>query len=173
MSAAVTARASRASTAVVRRWEATPFWAKLLSLLALPAGGAVLLQFLRRYRRWRAMGPGGPPYNIVGFLVNAVAATVFARRDTTSVKPYDDPARHANGWNAASEHERAMALQSFLSAPLPERPGAHARALEFVVPQRERLANEHQLPAVKEVMSSLPPLFLTQHPFALIDRLRP
>lgn len=97
------------------------------------------------------MGPGGPPHNAGGYLINVVAETFLARRDTRGLKVYDEPDRYVSGWNKASDRERAMAQKSFLSEPLPRRRGTQAHALRYVVPQRERFASEYQVPKVKEV----------------------
>lgn len=145
----MTTRASEALNTITRRWAQTPGWAKLATLLALPLAGVFTLTSLGSYRRWKAMGPGGLPDNLIGYIVQVLMGSLLGRKDTRSLEPYDKPEKHAPGWKQASEHVRKVARTSFLSEPLPRRKGAQAHALRFTAPQRERFASEYQVPKVK------------------------
>jgi hypothetical protein len=155
MSSAIVTRSTQALDSLAKQWASAPIWARLATLLALPAAGAFLATLNMEYHKWMAMGPGGLPANRFGFLVNQLVTLFMAKgsKSTKDLKPYDDPLRSVKGWQNLSEREQANALKSFLSEPLRERRGQRTRALPFVIPQRERSAREYQVPKVKEVYS--------------------
>lgn len=99
---------------------------------------------VEEYQQWRAVGPGGAPFDWNGFMLCKKAEITQARDDTTNLALYDSPEQYAKGWKEATEAQRRAAQTSFLKQPLPERPGPRSRAKHFVFPQRERNDGEPQ-----------------------------
>ncbi|KAI5857358.1 hypothetical protein GGS23DRAFT_587733 [Durotheca rogersii] len=108
--------------------------------------------FMEGFRQWKAMGQGGSPLNMRGYLSSLSAEKAMAFGADETIKPgfYDNPEKRATGWSRATEEQKANTRKSFLKEPLPVRPGPRARAKRFVYPQRERNADVPQDPAVKE-----------------------
>lgn len=80
------------------------------------------------YQTFLDVGPGGLPYNLVGWMMQG-AAQLIARNDTRDHRPFTDPAaRHA-----LEPH----GTKSFMSGPLPERMGERPVVPGFVAPQRQ------------------------------------
>ncbi|KAH9825798.1 hypothetical protein Tdes44962_MAKER04009 [Teratosphaeria destructans] len=48
--------------------------------MALPVATAVLVTSATDYHRWRAMGDGGPPPNVFGYLINVLVSAFLAKR---------------------------------------------------------------------------------------------
>ncbi|KAL2826711.1 hypothetical protein BDW59DRAFT_171786 [Aspergillus cavernicola] len=98
-------------------------------LATLPA--AVLALFIpaayRDYQSFLALGPGGPPYNVIGWLAVKLCFNPF-RREMFSTKPYD-------------EKVTAGEDTGFLE-DLPHRKGERPLMGSFAAPQRQR----NQLP---------------------------
>jgi hypothetical protein len=153
--------------ALSQQWASAPSWAKLVTLAALPATGYAIARFLDEYRDWRAVGPGGLPYNVRGFIMNLLLTGIIARKETKSLGMYDQPEKYAAGWKQTSDEEKRKAKQSFLKAPLKQREGVESNALHFVAPQRERNMDDLKFvdPAIQEVRLTrglkCPPLMLT------------
>lgn len=106
-------------------------------------------ELANEYRQWKAMGAGGVSFDWGGFMLCKSIEKTMARSDTTDLSLYDDPDRYVDGWNEATDSQRAAARKSFLKNPLPEREGPRVRALKFVLPQRERRADQPQPLEVK------------------------
>lgn len=80
------------------------------------------------YQTFLDVGPGGLPYNFVGWMMQG-AAQLIARTDIRDHKPFSDPkVREALGPHGT---------KSFLSRPLPERKGERPVVPGFVAPQRQ------------------------------------
>ena len=114
---------------------------------------SVALYWLARdYQRWKAMGPGGAPANLRGYLWVLGLEAALAKRDTLSLDVYDHPEKTTPGWKEASPAERAAATEtSFLKERLPQRKGPRARAKRFVIPQREKNPDEVMVDGLREV----------------------
>jgi hypothetical protein len=80
------------------------------------------------YKGYLALGPGGLPYNIVGWLVQACLKPI-ARRDLADASHYQRP--------AVQGPYEPFGSQSFLSGSLPERQGAPPAIPFYVAPQRQ------------------------------------
>ena len=108
------------------------------------------------YRLWRAMGESGTSPTWAGYLASISAEKAMAFQDTLDSGLYRDPAKYATGWSQASCVEQAAAYKSFLIEPLPLRIGPRSKAKRYVFSQRERNADEHLHPEIREVsMGSL------------------
>jgi hypothetical protein len=142
--------------ALTQQWTSTPTWAKVITLAAFPATGYAIARFLDEYRDWRAVGPGGLPHNVRGFLMNLLLASILAKKETKSLEVYDQPEKNANGWKHLSDEEKAKAKKSYFKTPLEQRKGKESKALHFVAPQRERKIEDLKFvdPAVQEVSST-------------------
>ncbi|KAF2766057.1 hypothetical protein EJ03DRAFT_377294 [Teratosphaeria nubilosa] len=138
---------------VAKRWASAPTWTRCAPILALPMAAAIVVKSAVDYHRWRAMGDGGPPPNVFGYLINVLVSATLAKSaaSTRDLKVYDDPERNIRGWRSSSEEDRRSALKSYLADTLPQRRGVRAKALAYCVPQREKFASEWQSPKVKEV----------------------
>ncbi|WPH03411.1 Hypothetical protein R9X50_00629100 [Acrodontium crateriforme] len=133
------------------QWTHTPSWIKLVTLTAVITSGAVTVRFRDNYKQWKAMGPGGLPYDIRGYAIHLLAkAFVVAKEDTWDITPYDHPEKYLVAWKDASTKDKSNATKSFLSNPLPRRKGPQARALPFVVPHREKNENERRDPEIEK-----------------------
>ncbi|OAA67491.1 hypothetical protein ISF_03667 [Cordyceps fumosorosea ARSEF 2679] len=89
---------------------------------------AAVAHVVRSYRGFLALGPGGLPYNFLGWAIQA-AAQPIARRDTRESRPFADPrvfARYA-------PHGRTSFLDGEVSARRGERPDVPS----YVAPQRQ------------------------------------
>ncbi|KAJ0414805.1 hypothetical protein BJY00DRAFT_18791 [Aspergillus carlsbadensis] len=93
-------------------------------LAALPAAITAILipSAYRDYQSYLALGPGGPPYNVLGWLSVKLVFNPF-RRDMFGTEMYD--------WKISSG-ERTGFLKD-----LPEREGQRPRLGSFAVPQRQ------------------------------------
>lgn len=96
------------------------------------SGLLVLLPVLsygyKSYREWLSLGPGGVPYNIVGWMAQGLYQLV-ARPDTFDPSPFSQSRVEAK----YKPHGR----RSFLNHPLPTRAGGRPRVPGFVAPQRQ------------------------------------
>ena len=127
-----------------------PSWAKVITLAALPAAGFGAARFIDEYRAWLALGPGGLPYTVTGFLINLLMTTLIAKKDTKSLEVYDRPEKSA-GWDQSTYDEKTKAKRSYLNGNLPQRSGPESKALHWTAPQRERTVDQYLDPKVKEV----------------------
>lgn len=82
-------------------------------------------------------------------------AETVAFSDTLTPDLYAQPEKYANGWDKATDAQRAAAQKLFLKEALPLRAGPRSRAKYFIIPQRERNADEHQDPAVKQAYQAM------------------
>ncbi|KAI1848279.1 hypothetical protein JX266_005992 [Neoarthrinium moseri] len=107
------------------------------------AGGIPLLSYaISSYRGWRALGRGGLPPNIFGWLIN-VALRPLSRSDTRAPAPYTLESLEAV-WGPAGR-------QSFVEGKLPPaRSGARPEVPTYVAPQRQ--TTEQGAPAMLERM---------------------
>ena len=133
-----------------KQWSSIPNWAKIITFIALPAAGFGVARFLDEYRSWFAMGPGGLPHNLRGFLTNLAMTALCAKKETKSLGVYDDAEKCAPDWKKASNEEQTKAKQSYLATSLPQRDGPESRALYFTAPQRERNSGEYFDPKLKQ-----------------------
>lgn len=110
-----------------------------LSLGLIPALSAALAS----YRGWLALGPGGPPYNIIGWLAQA-ALRPLTHSDTTSLERFSRP--------SATKKYPSYAHTSFLGGDgtLPAREGARPIVPGYVAPQRQ--TTEVSTPAMRDRM---------------------
>jgi len=102
-----------------------------VSTFSLAAWATVQLR--ANYLEWKAMGPGGVPYNAFGWAVQYLLYLGYGHNDTTDL---DYPDKYLK--NAAAE-DRTLAERRFLP-DLSERKGPGVRALPFAIPQRQRKA---------------------------------
>ena len=157
MASAITGYGSRMSQLISAQWNRIPRWAMTTTvLLAAPLSAFYTLTFVNDFHAWKAMGAGGIPHNLKGFLINTYLAVFHANGNTIDMKPYQRPETYAPGYQEASEDERKEAQKSFFSQPLNKRNGQRTRALKFVVPQRQRSAHYYQNPKVQEVSAPSP-----------------
>ena len=101
--------------------------------------GVVVGYHVPNYQRWRAVGPGGVPHDLRGYLINLML-TPFSL-DTKRLDFYDQPEWYAAGWSKATDQEKVAAQTSLLDKELPEREGPHPNAIPFLLPQRQRTVN--------------------------------
>ncbi|XXH03091.1 hypothetical protein Hte_009481 [Hypoxylon texense] len=102
-----------------------------LALAATP-----LLAYARsRYREWLSLGRGGPPYNLAGYLAQALLHP-FARRDTRLPVP---PPYQTPDDVAAALYDARAASKSYLAAWARgrRRRGGRPEVPGFVAPQRQ------------------------------------
>lgn len=78
---------------------------------------------------------------------------LLAKNNTTSLDFYDHPGSF-KPYNTASPSEQAEVLVSILGS-LPQRGGIRARAIAFIIPQREKNASESGDQEVREVSIDL------------------
>ena len=130
-----------------------PHWAKVTTLVALPAASAgyILARFLDEYRGWLELGPGGLPFGIQGYMINLLVTSWFARNETTSLGLYSQPEKYAVGWKQASSEEKANAQKSFLKGSLPQREGPRSKSIHYCAPQREKNLDTYHDPEIREV----------------------
>lgn len=108
-------------------------------LPALAAVGTLSLaayatvQFRTNYLEWKAMGPGGVPFNPLGWAAQHLLYLKYGHNDTTSL---DYPDQFLS---KAAEEDRALAKRQFLT-DLADRKGPRVRALPFAIPQRQKKA---------------------------------
>jgi hypothetical protein len=103
--------------------------------VAIGAAAIIIIPLFRyaasSYAGYLALGKGGLPHNIFGWLLQA-SIQPFAKRDLTSAAPYHDP----KVISRYPPHSR----ESFLLAPLPERVGPRPVVPGYIVPQRQTTA---------------------------------
>lgn len=143
--------------ALTQQWNSAPTWAKLVSLSALPLTGYALARLQDEYTSWLAVGPGGLPRDLRGFLAHLLLAGTIAKKETKSLGVYEQPEKHARGWKQLSGEEKVREMKSYLKAPLKQRRGKESNALHFVAPQRERNVDDLKFldPAIQEVSCCL------------------
>lgn len=124
--------ASRFSDLALRSDYAERIRARPGLALAAAAAAIGLVPALRyaaaSYAGYLALGKGGMPYNVYGWLLQA-SLQVLGRWDLTTPAPYRDAAVIAR----FAPHGR----ESFLAAPLPERVGAAPEVPGYIAPQRQ------------------------------------
>lgn len=106
----------------------------LLLATSLLAAAAPLLAYLRsQYLEWLALGRGGVPHNILGFLAQSLLSP-FARRDTRRPLPSSVPVLEA-----FAALYGPVGADSFLASWVHgrERAGARPAVPRFVAPQRQ------------------------------------
>ncbi|KAI0539618.1 hypothetical protein GGR58DRAFT_228954 [Xylaria digitata] len=115
----------------------------LIYTTAATAAVALLAYSRHCYVEWHALGEGGIPHSLRGWLMN-VAAHLFARRDPRAVPaPYEQKkartgADHAIVLSASEEQlYGAHNRETFLGAPIPERGARRPTVPTTVVPQRQ------------------------------------
>lgn len=109
-----------------------------LLLAALPAGLiALLLPAYRDYQSWLLLGPGGPPYNVFGWLL---------------VKLLFDPLRREPFGTVLYDRKIESGEQASFISSLPHRKGQRPTMGEFTVPQRQM--NQRPSPEVRDVRVS-------------------
>ncbi|KAI2470491.1 hypothetical protein F4781DRAFT_174584 [Annulohypoxylon bovei var. microspora] len=89
---------------------------------------SVLSDIIEDYREWQDLGPNGMPFNIFGYLVQAVARP-FARSDTREAAPFDQ--------DKLSKLYGPIVLDSFLTRPPSPRSGERPVVPKFVGPHRQ------------------------------------
>lgn len=99
---------SQAPSKLVAQWTATPQWLRLTSILTISTLSLLTANLIYGYRRWKAMGAGGLPFNLKGYLMNVMIETLYARRDTTSLGVYERPERFYVKWEEVGEGEREV-----------------------------------------------------------------
>lgn len=103
--------------------------------LAIGAAAIIAVRLARyaasSYAGYLALGKGGLPHNIIGWLIQA-SLQPLAKWDLTSPAPYRDPKVVAR----FAPHGR----ESFLPDPLPERVGPAPEVPGYVAPQRQTTA---------------------------------
>lgn len=88
---------------------------------------------------------------------------LYAYSDTTGLEVYNSPGKYYGNWQEAGEAEKeAVMHQRFLKGELVRRGGERARAKRFVIPQRERYAEEESDPVIREVSSNTLCTFLNR-----------
>ncbi|KAJ6789146.1 hypothetical protein PWT90_01538 [Aphanocladium album] len=107
-----------------------------LGLAAIP----VLSHIIRSYRGYLALGPGGLPYNFLGWSIQAIAQP-FARHDVRESRPFADP----RVYDDLGPHGRT----SFLNE-IPARRGDRPEVPTYVAPQRQM--SDHSDVNVTEAM---------------------
>jgi hypothetical protein len=111
----------------------------------LAAGSAILLAPVFHlanadYRGWLALGPGGLPYNIGGWLIQCLLRPIARERLSTTC--YDDPKIIAQAEPSGSS--AFLALEE-----IPERRGTRPKFGPWVVPHRQ--LTDQAFPKVKKV----------------------
>lgn len=136
---------------LISQFSRAPNWIKILILTALPPAGYFSARVVDDYKGWLALGPGGLPYSLRGYLLNVLITAGAARKDTKSLGMYDRPEKYSIGWKQSSDDERARGRVSFLREPLPSRSGRAVRALPYTVPHRQKNLDHDDDPELKEV----------------------
>ncbi|KAB5577813.1 hypothetical protein GE09DRAFT_1087444 [Coniochaeta sp. 2T2.1] len=102
---------------------------------AIGAAALIIIRLFRyatsSYAAYIAMGKGGLPLNIFGWLLQG-SLHPLAKWDLTSPAPYHDPKVIA--------HFEPHGREKFLPAPLPERAGPAPEVPGFIFPQRQTTA---------------------------------
>ncbi|CAK7241677.1 MAG: hypothetical protein STHCBS139747_003145 [Sporothrix thermara] len=95
---------------------------------------ALLPAAVRSYRGYLAMGPGGIPYNVWGWLLQGLAQP-FALRDPRDTRAFEKPAPHVVARYGGS----ARAQRSYLDidTTLPARRGPRPTVPGYTAPQRQ------------------------------------
>ncbi|KAK4508604.1 hypothetical protein PRZ48_002343 [Zasmidium cellare] len=138
-----TTTAIKTFTRVHARWSALPSNLRLLTTLSFTTLALLAARFWTNYRRWKALGAGGLPYNLKGYLMNLFVEWKFAEGDTVGLGVYERPEGRFEKWVEAGEGERSAVKNGrFLKDGLRERGGVRARAKTFVIPQREKSVGE-------------------------------
>jgi hypothetical protein len=96
------------------------------------AAVAGLTHAVRSYRAWLALGKGGLPYNVFGWLMQVAAKLLRARTDVTRLGLYSRP-------DVRAAYDEPYVNLSFLGGDksLPARRGARPEIPNFVAPQRQ------------------------------------
>lgn len=107
-----------------------------LLLAALPAGliAVLLPAAYRDYQSWLLLGPGGPPYNVFGWLL---------------VKLLFDPLRREPFGTVLYDRKVESGEQVSFLSNLPHRKGQRPAMGEYTVPQRQ--VNQRPSPEVRDV----------------------
>lgn len=119
-----------------------------LGLAAIP----VISHIIRSYRGYLALGPGGLPYNFLGWSIQAIAQP-FARHDVRESHPFADP-RITEGF---VPHGRTSFLEE-----IPARRGQRPEVPSYVAPQRQM--NDHSDASRTEAMKAHVAESVSQHP---------
>lgn len=104
----------------------------------------MLIAAIRDYRGWLALGAGGLPYNLFGWVVQWYCKLRMAR-ETMNLECYTKPLPES-----ISDKEKARNDASYLTASLPTRQGQRRRAAHWVIPQRQ-LGNQKPSQAISAV----------------------
>lgn len=111
-----------------------------LKISLLVGLGAVAYFAVPNYRGWLALGPGGPPYNIIGYAFQALAQPI-SLRNTTATK---------NLLNERDDHlYPARPRESHMQTPLRQRPGERPLVPSYVAPQRQMTQKSDENMAAK------------------------
>jgi hypothetical protein len=102
--------------------------AAVISALTLLGWGTVSMR--SNYVDWKAMGPGGAPNNILGWIMQH-ALDLSLGQDTTRLDYYEKPL------DGISEEAKELVQRRFLE-DLPQRKGPAVKALPFCLPQRQK-----------------------------------
>lgn len=95
---------------VQRHWLTTPPYLRNTAILSLSTLSILAVGFIDGYRRWLALGAGGLPYNLKGYLMNLVAEWTFAEGDTVGLEIYEGKKAESRfaKWDDVEEVEREV-----------------------------------------------------------------
>ncbi len=106
-----------------------PPWTVAAWTVALTLGVAPILSYaITSYRGFMALGPGGIPHNVFGWMVQGIFQLI-ARHDVRSAEPMTKP-------HVAAQFT-PHGDKTFFDTPLPERVGERPDVPGYVVPQRQ------------------------------------
>lgn len=91
---------------------------------------------LGSYRGYLALGPGGMPYNPLGWAIQGLLQLI-ARWDTRATAPFRDPAKQKPYAPHGTTPFLPAARRSASSSPLPRRAGDRPDVPGYVAPQRQ------------------------------------
>lgn len=113
------------------------------------------LDFHEEYARWKAVGIGGVSADWEGFMFVKNLETTGASSDTLTPDVYSHPEKYTKGWDRATDTQRATAHKAFLKEALPTRAAPRSRAMHFVIPQRERNADDPHDPIIEDLYQAM------------------
>lgn len=108
------------TTSLQHYWTATPSYLRNTAILSLSTLSLLTISFLGGYRRWLALGAGGLPYNLKGYVMNLVVEWRFAEGDTVGLGVYEgkEAAKRFEKWGDVGGGEReVVSLLSFSFGP--------------------------------------------------------
>lgn len=143
----VTARLHHLADSLPPSLRQNPRAAVALAVTALGISIPTVSYAVSSYRGFLALGPGGMPYNVVGWAIQGLLQ-LLAKWDTRDPSPFARPK------NRRSTEPHGG--KTYLPSPVPERAGARPDVPGYVAPQRQM----DQRPADVEVMRGRMTAFL-------------